>query len=76
MKIKIGIDVDVRPTQVSRWLGLEGQELLDAVKDAADSGEEVTISIGTKKAVKILPLSTPPMFRGFDDTDLKARNGN
>lgn len=76
MKIKIAIDVDVRPNQVPRWLGLEGQELLDAVKQAADSGDDVTISIGLRKGVKVLPLSTPPMFRGMEDVDIRARNGN
>lgn len=75
MKIKIGIEVDVRPAAVPHWLGLSGQDLLDAVKLAADGGEDVAISIGTKKAVKLLPLSTPPMFRGMDDGETVRRNG-
>lgn len=74
-KIKIAIDVDVRPAAVARWLGLEGQELLDAVKTAADSGDEVAISIGLRKGVKVLPLSTPPMFRGLEDVEIRS-NGN
>lgn len=76
MKIRIAIEIDVRPAAVPRWLGLDGQDLLDAVKVAADSGEDVAISVGTKRAVKIMPLSTPPMFRGLDDVDMRGRNGN
>lgn len=74
MKIKIGIEVNVAPAAVSRWLGLDGQDLLDAVKTAADSGDEVVISISTKKGVRILPLSTPPMFKGSDFVERGSRD--
>jgi hypothetical protein len=66
-KIKISIEVDVKTAAIPRWLGLEGQDLLDAIRVAADSGDEVTCKVQPgARQVRFLPLSTPPMFRGFE----------
>lgn len=71
-KIKIAIEVNVKHETVQRWYTLEGQMLLDAIKTAADSGDEVIIKVQpSARQVRIMPLSTPPMFR--DDF---LRNGS
>lgn len=63
-KIKISIDVTTTHADMPRWYNLEGQELLDAVRIAADSGYEVTCKVQPgARQVPFLPLSTPPMFR-------------
>ncbi len=63
-KIKISIEVDVKTVAVQRWLGLEGQDLLDAISTAADSGDEVTCKVQPgARQVRFMPKSTPPMFR-------------
>lgn len=66
-KIKISIEVEVKTAAIPRWLGLEGQALLDAISTAADSGDEVICRVQPgARQVRFMPLSTPPMFRdGF-----------
>lgn len=63
-KIKIAIEVNVKTDAVPRWLGLEGQALLDAISTAADSGDEVICKVQPgARQVRFMPKSTPPMFR-------------
>lgn len=65
-KIKIAIEVDVKTAAIPRWLGLEGQDLLDAISKAADS-DEVTCKVQPgARQVRFMPLSTPPMFKDSD----------
>lgn len=75
MKLSIGISVDVHPTKVHRWIGLEGQALLDDIKAAIEEGEEVTIKLNVKKEVHVMQTSIPPMFKMFD-RDHERTNGN
>lgn len=74
-KIKIAIEVQVNHAAIQRWLGLEGQDLLDAVSKAADSGDDVQCKVqpGAKR-VRFMPLSTPPIIRGSDFLDGGSRD--
>jgi hypothetical protein len=73
MKLSIAIKADMHPSKVYRWLGLEGQELLDAVKEAIELGDdEIEITVSTKKAVKVLQVTTPPMVAIWE----RGTNGN